>query len=58
MAIEEEKGVVETVTDAFSGSGKKLDKKLPGSVFAIVGLMYPFLLAVVLLSLALFLWLR
>jgi hypothetical protein len=60
MAVKDEAGLVEKVTDAIvdKDNARELDQKAPGSAFAIVGLTYPFILAVVLLALAAFLWMR
>ena len=58
MAVENEKGLVENLTDAIVDDDKELDKEVPGASFAVVGLTYPFILAVVLFGLAIFYWIR
>ncbi len=56
MTATDEKGSVETLTDAINGDDKELDDEIPGASFALVGLTYPIILVVVLLGLAILYW--
>jgi hypothetical protein len=58
MAVKEEKGPIETVTDAIQKGDTAFDKAVPGSVFAVVGLVYPLILIITLFAIAALFWLR
>ncbi|MDA8744306.1 hypothetical protein N9N28_06730 [Rubripirellula amarantea] len=52
-----DKGQIETLKDAVIDEDKKLGEEVPGAPFAVVGLTYPVVLAIVLMAFALFYWL-
>jgi hypothetical protein len=58
MAVKEEKGPIDAMNDAIHKGDKEFDKEVPGSLFAVVGLMYPFILVIVLFAIAIFFLLR
>jgi hypothetical protein len=54
----DEKGTIESLTDAVVNKDKKLGEEVPGAPFAVVGLTYLVILAIVLSGISLFIWLR
>ncbi|TWU46632.1 hypothetical protein [Rubripirellula reticaptiva] len=54
----EEKGQLETLKDAIVDEEKRLGEEVPGAPFAVVGLSYIVILAIVLAGIGLFFWLR
>jgi hypothetical protein len=56
--MDTEKGIVEEVTEAITDNKESIDKKVPGSPFALVALSYFVILITFCLSAGAFLWLR